>query len=214
MTFTVESSGDTAVQLLLYLGVYDAAGTDRQQNDLGSIVPGQTWTGEIDLPAASLEDGDYGAWLSVYLYDESDWDADDKPLAQQGVSFLVGHGRVYASTERAVAPTTAAPPKISALRLNGSWIVFDMTNSEQFDIEVNHELKVYDANGGEVHRANGRELVQPGATQQGHYLLPEGWGDGRYMILVLVSRAGSEEPIVGSMWIEVAGAVMTEVPGG
>lgn len=214
LAFSMESSGDTTVELLLYMAVYDAAGTTRQQNDLGSMVPGQPWTAELDLPVSDLEDGDYSAWVSVYLYDETEINPDDTPLTQQGVSFLVGRGRVYASNERPDAPTQADPPRVSEPRLDGTWVVFDMTNLEKLDVEVHHELMVYDAAGNDAARkAEGQELLRAGATQQGHHLLPEGLADGRYMLMVTVNREGSDMPSVMSSWIEVAGTVITEVPG-
>ncbi|HEY7627809.1 MAG TPA: hypothetical protein VH761_12100 [Ilumatobacteraceae bacterium] len=212
LAFSMESSGDTAVELLLYMAVYDAAGTMRQQSDLGSMVPGQPWTAELDLPVSDLEDGDYTAWVSVYLYDEAETNPDDTPLVQQGVSFLVGRGRIYASNERPDAPTSADPPRVSKPRLDGTWVVFDMTNSEHFDVEVHHELSVYNQAGDEVHKANGQELLRASATQQGHHLLPEELADGRYMLMVVVNREGSDMPSVTSSWMEVAGTVITEVP--
>jgi hypothetical protein len=212
VAFAIESTGDANVKISLFMTVYDDSGTYRGQSDLGTIDPGESWMAEVDLPVTGLDDGDYNAWVYAYLYDEADFSSEDQPLAQQGVSFLIGRGRVFASTERASAPGTAVPPRLANVHLNGTWVVFDMINGETYDVATHHELALYDSASNEVHKAHGEELLRPGATQQGHYLLPEGLADGRYSAVVSLSREGSEEPFTGGVGIEVAGTSMTEVP--
>ena len=150
--------------------VYDAAGTDRQRTELGTMASGQSWQASLDLPASTLDDGDYGVWVFVTAGTAHNMAG---PAVQEGVGFLIGRGRVYPSREQVDQRTFTTPPTLSPLRLEGSWIVFDMTNHETFDIEVSHEFAISLEGSVDPQKFRGLELVRAEATQHGHYLLPD-----------------------------------------
>src|SRR6185312_3868601 len=156
--------------------------------DLGKTEAGQTWDLQLDVGGGGLQDGDYGAWIYVAL---NPADGSIGGVVEQGVSFLVGRGAVYPSREVADRRHFDSPVEPSNLRLEGSWIVFDMKNTARFDVEVAHSLVIVN-DATTPHSANGEELVRAGATQQGHYLLPESMTDGRYFVAVVVQAQGSD----------------------
>ena len=210
LAFTVSVTGDAGGHAEVTTIVYDAAGTERQRTDLGSMSVGDIWEAHLDLPRSTLDDGDYGAWVYVVTVAA---DERDGPSIEQGVSFLVGRGRIYPSREAADKRTFTTPPTLSALRLEGTWIVFDMTNHEAFDVEVSHQLSVSTAGLYDNYQTfHGQELVRAGATQQGHYLLPDHLADGRYDVLVTIQNEGSDLMDPAIALIQVDGNVITEVP--
>jgi hypothetical protein len=188
--------------------VYDAVGTERSRTDLGELVPGQRWDALLDLPVGSLADGDYAVW--VFVGSEAS-DGSFGKGDQKGASFLVGRGRVYPSTERAAARGFAAPPTLSPMRLEGTWIVFDMTNAETYDVAVTYQVSISQP-GGTTREFHSTELLRPRATQQGHQLLPDDLPNGKYMVIVLAQAEGSDFPatVLGDVLID--GAVVTMVP--
>ena len=206
LAFNVSIGGDPGGQASAFMFIYDAAGTERLRSDLGSMVVGDSWDSAIDLPAATLGDGDYGAWVNVLTKT-----ADDQfgPTAEQGVSFLVGRGQIYPSREHADQRTFTTPPTLSPLRLEGTWVVFDMTNGEHFDLEVAHQLSIGQENVGVLRTFHGQELVRAGATQQGHYLLPDDLADGRYYVTVELRNEGSDFPVAGLAEIQIDGTAIT-----
>ncbi len=209
LAFTLTVDGDEGGFAELMMIVYDASGTERERTDLGKMASGQTWEAMLDLPAANLDDGDYGAW--VYANTTT---ADNQfgTGAEQGVSFLVGRNHVYPSTEHADKRTFTTPPTLSPLRLEGSWLVFDMTSHETFDVEVHHEFGIGIQDSGDLQTFHGEELLRAGATQQGHYLLPENLADGRYLMVITIQNEGSDYIAPAVAGLQVDGGVMTVVP--
>jgi hypothetical protein len=204
---TIAVTGDPGGKGEPYLWVYDAAGTERSRSDLGVIAAGESWDATLDLPHG-LPDGDYGAWIQVLT---TATNGDSGPLTQEGVSFLVGRGEIYPSREQADKPGYASPPTISALRLEGTWLVFDMTNEEHYDVEVTHQFSIAKAESGTYQTFHGQELVRAGKTQQAHYLLPEHLEDGAYTLVVEVSTEGSVAMMPAVANIEVRSGVITMV---
>jgi hypothetical protein len=190
------------------LVVYDAGGTERHRSDLGRMDAGQQWDMQLDVEGRGLEDGDYGAWIYVTL---TGADGSMTEGAQQGVSFLIGRGEVYPSREAADRRDFDAAVEPSNLRVEGSWIVFDMKNTERFDVEVAHELLITNESST-PHTANGEELVRAGATQQGHYLMPEQMVDGRHYVSVVVQAQGSDRQMPIGINIDVDQGVVTVAP--
>jgi hypothetical protein len=139
-------------------------------------------------------------------------DGQDGPNAEQGISFLVGRGHVYPSGEQADKRTFTTPPTLSNLRLEGSWIVFDMTNHDGSDLEVFHQLAIRLESSADFQMFHGQELVRAGATQQGHYLLPDNLADGRYVVIVTVQNEGSDYVLPATSGIHVDGDVITAIP--
>jgi hypothetical protein len=208
VAFTMSVDGDPDGFASTTMEVYDAAGSERQRSDLGKMQVGQTWSAQLDLPHG-LEDGDYGVWITALAQNAA---GELGTMAQQGVSFLVGRGHVYPSTEAADKRTFTTPPKISGLRLEGTWVVFNMTNSEQFDIEAYHQMYVGRENMNDQQHFHGQELVRAGATQQAHYLLPDGLPDGTYYVGVSVQTEGSDFMEPELMYVRVDGNVITPAP--
>jgi hypothetical protein len=206
LAFSLAVTGDAGGTVAPMMVVYDAAGTERDRTDLGTMDAGQTWEASLDLPVAKLEDGDYGAWVFITTTAS---DGQTGPYVEQGISFLVGRGRVYPSGEHPDKPVFNTPPTLSAPRLEGSWVVFDMTNHETFDVEVYHQMAIGIAESGNMQTFHGQELLRATATQQGHYLLPEDLADGRYLILITVQDEGSSYEAPGVAEIQVNGTVVT-----
>lgn len=211
LAFTLAVDGNEGDYAEAMMVVYDAAGTERERTELGRMAAGQSWDATLDLPAATLEDGDYGAWIFA-----STTTAADNQFgtgAEQGVSFLVGRNHIYPSTEHADKRTFTTPPTLSPLRLEGTWIVFDMTSHETYDVEVYHEFAIGIQESGDLQTFHGEELLRAGATQQGHYLLPDNLADGRYLAVVTIQNEGSEyvaPPAVANL--QVDGTVITVLP--
>jgi hypothetical protein len=209
LAFTLAVDGNEGDYADAMMIIYDAAGNERERTDLGKMTAGQSWDAVLDLPAATLDDGDYGAWVYVSTTTADDHFGDG---AEQGVSFLVGRNHIYPSTEQPDARPFTTPPTLSPLRLEGSWLVFDMTSHETFDVEVFHQFAIGLQDSGEQQTFHGQELLRAGATQQGHYLLPDNLADGRYVAIVTIQNAGSDfiEPAVSGL--QVDGTVVTVVP--
>ena len=207
---TITLTGDAGGYGNAMMLVYDGSGVEHGRTDLGSMWVGQPWDANLDLPH-SLPDGDYGAWIYV---NPTASDGQAGQQVQQGISFLVGRGHIFPSTEAPDERTHQPAPAISFLRLEGTWIVFDMINHESFDVEVVHELTISDMVPTDVAKMNGRELVRAGATQQAHYLLPDTLADGKYLVDVMVSAEGSDRSTMGMAEIEVDGAAVTLVKTG
>lgn len=206
LAFTLAVDGDEGGFAEAMLIVYDASGNERERTDLGKMATGQSWDAVLDLPAATLDDGDYGAW--VYATATT---ADNQfgTGAEQGVSFLVGRNHVYPSTEHADKRTFTAPPTLSTLRLEGTWMVFDMTSHETYDVEVFHEFAIGIQDSGDFQIFHGEELLRAGATQQGHYLLPDNLADGRYLAIVTIQNEGSDYVAPAVSGLQVDGGVIT-----
>jgi hypothetical protein len=186
--------------------IYDAEGIEHDRSFLGEMEVDRPWNAIVDIPVHKLPDGDYGAWIFV---NTKAGDGTSGPQAESGVSFLVGRGRVYPSREQADEPTQHMAPGLSPIRLEGSWIVFDMTNHEAFDVEVDHELSVSTRDLTNEQKFQGRELVRAGAVQQGHYLLPDDLSDGKWMVSVTLQLAGSNGGALTIAYVDVAGGVLT-----
>jgi hypothetical protein len=205
---TVSVDGDPGGVGVAVLAVYDAAGAQRFQSDLGNLAVGESWDLHLDVEGGSLEDGDYGAWIFVTLLDTDGAPVED---VQSGVSFLVGRGEVYPSREAVDERRHDDDPvQASNLRIEGSWIVFDMTNPMQYDVEVAHELSIT-KEFDQVHRAQGEELVRAGGTHQGHYILPERMADGRYSVMVIVQAKGGDYQSLIDINVDVNQEVVTVV---
>ena len=95
----------------------------------------------------------------------------------------MAQGHVYPSHERAVALTPMNAPQLTAVRLEGTWVVFEMTNDESFDIEVLHELRLEPPNGGDARVFEGKEVLRGEerrkATTCYRRISPTGGGDSR-----------------------------------
>ncbi|MEP7048692.1 MAG: hypothetical protein ABI949_18525 [Ilumatobacteraceae bacterium] len=209
LAFTLAVTGDQGGHAELTMLVYDAAGNERERSDLGRMAVGETWEAALDLPAGSLDDGDYGAW--IYAATKT---ADDEfgQSAEQGVSFLVGRNHIYPSSEHVDQRTSTTPPTLSPLRLEGTWIVFDMTSNETYDVEILHEFGIGIVGSGEQQVFHGTELLRAGATQQAHYLLPDDLADGRYLAVVTIQNEGSDLVAPAVAGLQVDGSVITVVP--
>ncbi len=205
-TITIEGPPDAKGEGTMI--IYDATGTERSRTDLGALTADQSWDVWLEVPVASLGDGDF--YARVIIVTETSV-GESGGTANEGVSFLVGRGRVYPSTEHAPDLGHASPPTVSPLRLEGSWVVFDMTNPEAYDLAVTHEFMV-GQQGGTFQTFRGAELLPVGATQQGHYLLPEDLLDGKYMLLVSVQTEGSAFPATSLAYILLEGGIVTMVP--
>jgi hypothetical protein len=207
LAFTLAVDGNEGDFVDAMTIVYDAAGNERERTELGTVAAGQSWDALLDLPAATLDDGDYGAWVYASMTSSDNLGRG----AEAGVSFLVGRNHIYPSTEHADKRTFTTPPTLSTLRLEGSWIVFDMTSHETFDVEVYHEFGIGIEDSGDQQLFHGTELLRAGATQQGHYLLPENLADGRYLAVVTIQNEGSDyiAPAISSL--QVDGGVFTVV---
>ena len=88
-----------------------------------------------------------------------------------------------------------------------------MTSHETYDVEVYHEFAIGIQESGDLQTFHGEELLRAGATQQGHYLLPDNLADGRYLAVVTIQNEGSEyvgPPAVANL--QVDGTVITVLP--
>lgn len=206
LAFTLTVTGDAGGFAEPMMYVYDAAGSERERTNLGRMEVGQTWEALLDLPATTVGDGDFGAWIDVLT---TAADGQMGPLAREGIGFLVGRGRVYPSREHVDDRTFDTPPTLSPLRLEGTWIVFDMTSTAQHDVEVIHQLAVGIENSGNFQSFHGQELLRAGATQQAHYLLPDQLADGKYIVSVTAKNEGSDFPAAGYAEFQVNGGVIT-----
>lgn len=195
--------------------VYDASGTERWNHDEqvadGFLGTPQQW--ETALPT-DLEDGDYAAWVWAWLWDDAGDDLtlgpDDQKTASQGVSFLVGRGRIYASTEAVAARNGGDEIEVGDPRLQGTWVITDVKNKATYDVPTAHSLIVFvDADQLEV---KGEELVQAGATQQLNHLLPDDLPDGNHPAMVSVRPEGSDVDLMKTLRIEKHGDVVALVP--
>jgi hypothetical protein len=189
--------------------IYDAAGTELSRSGLGPMEVGQQWDARLDMAVATHGDGDYAVWVEI---DTATVDEQPGPVVRQGISFLVGGGRIYPSREPADERRAAVPPTVSPLRLEENWVVFDMTNHEAFDVEVAHDFAFALVGSGNYQRLSGQELVRAGATQQAHYLLPAGLADGRYEGYVHAGRAGSDDSAMKHIEFQVEGTTITQIP--
>jgi hypothetical protein len=209
LAFTLAVDGNEGDFAEVMMIVYDAAGSERERTELGTMLAGQSWDAVLDLPAATLDDGDYGAW--VYATTTAA-DGQFGHGAEAGVSFLVGRNHIYPSTEHADKRTFTTPPTLSPLRLEGTWIVFDMTSQETFDVEVHHEFAIGIEESSDQQLFHGTELLRAGATQQGHYLLPENLADGRYLAIVTIQNEGSDYIAPAISALQVDAGVITVIP--
>lgn len=209
LAFTLSVVGDAGGYADVMTIVYDAAGGERANKEHGRLDAGQSWDAYLDLPAATLDDGDYGAWVFAFAVTADDKSGDS---AQQGISFLVARNYIYPSNERPDTPTFSEPPTLSPLRLEGTWIVFDMKNNEEYDVSVVHELSIGIKDSGDAQWFQGEELLRASATHQGHYLLPDNLVDGRYLAMVAVRKEGSDLSAAEVTEIQVDGTVLTLMP--
>ena len=215
-TFAGTSTDTLTPKAVVSVRVYDASGTERWSQEEpvaeGFLTAPQRW--ETALPT-DLDDGDYAAWAWATIWDDSSDDnalgAGDHKVASQGVNFLVGRGRIYASTE-AVAPRNSGEElNLGDPRLQGTWIVTDVTNTAAYDVSTAHSLNLFLGTDlfGEV---KGEELVHANATQQINHLLPEGMPDGRYTAVVVVVPEAADLEHTRSVELEKNGDVLAVVP--
>jgi len=207
VAFSVTVDGPPDTNAKGDLIVYDAAGVERSRTDLGQMTGPQRWDAWLELPVHSLPDGDYAAW--VFVVTDGDY-LGPGSTDQKGISFLMGRGRVYPSQEAAPKREFGQPPTVSPMRLEGTWIVFDMTNAQSYDVPVNHEFTI-GQEGGTFQTFRGQELLQAKATQQGHYLLPDDLADGKYLAALSVQVEGSDFPAVGISYILIDSGVITQL---
>jgi hypothetical protein len=196
----------------LHVVVYDASGTERsrEQIPLAASAVGEHEDSR-DLKPEELGDGDFAAWVFGWAWDEKGPMEDEAKTAQQGVNFLVGRGRVYASTEAVAARDEAATIRIDNPRLEGTWIVADLVNAAAYDVPVAHRVEIFHDN--DKWAVTGEELVQAGATQQVHHLLPEDLPDGTLSTLVIAQVEGSNAEVFGlPLNLERQDGVITVVP--
>ncbi len=208
IAFTVAVTGPAEATFDTLMLAYDSTGDERNRTDCGRMTGGQTWDASLDLPVHSLGDGDYSVWVFVMPTDTGG--APPTPVAQAGVSFMIAQGHVYPSHERPVALTEINAPQLTGVRLEGTWVVFAMTNDESFDIEVLHELRLEPPDGGDARVFEGKEVLRGRGTQEGHYLLPEDLADGRWRFAVTVRVANTFDLSATSYHaLDVNGRVLT-----
>ena len=87
-----------------------------------------------------------------------------------------------------------------------------MTNIQAYDVPVTHGMTVTQEGVDGGRTMNGKELLQAGATQQGHYLLPEDLAQGKHLVSVIVQNEGSDYPNLSMAGVLVDGHVLTLLP--
>ena len=109
--FTIDFTGAPELEAESHLRIYDAATQMRKEDELyrASLSDVHQHSGSWDLPADELEDGDFTAWIEAYLWERNADGGRAVASERKGVSFLVGRGQVYPSTE-------AAPPSTRRTR--------------------------------------------------------------------------------------------------
>lgn len=214
--FAVQFGGDPTAKAMTWIEIYDSTESLVKHEVLyeAPLSQANAHGGSYDLPAAQLDDGDYTVWLRCQLQAADGADGMPGMLlkdASAGVSFLVGRHHVYPSGEQAHERDGTTSVELANLRLEGTWVVFDMVNSAAHDVSVDHELGVWDGSSY-VHNATGRELVNQKATQQGHHLLPEQLADGTYSIQVTAQVEGANGIRFAEIDVESYGGALTVVP--
>ena len=172
LAFSLAVTGDAGGQATATMMVYDAAGTERERTDLGTMAVDESWDANLDLPGSTLGDGDYGAWVYVGT---TAADGQPGPVAQEGVSFLVGRGQIYPSQEHADKRQFTTPPTLSRMRLEGSWVVFDMTNNDTSDLEVYHQFAVGAAESNDHQMFERSRAASARRRHAARPLLAAGW---------------------------------------
>ena len=192
------------------MAVYNAAGAYLGGSTLGRFEAGQPWTAALDIAGSAKDgDGDYAAWVTVTLTDEN---GDYVGLTEEGVSFLVGRGHIYPTTEKPGAIGMDDLPEMGPLRLEGDWAVADIKNPHAYDIPITHQLMVFAAGDSLVHHAKGQELLQSKATQQLHHLMPNGLANGTYSLFMGANVDGVHGDIISTARVEVQDGQITVLP--
>ena len=216
VVFIVDFTGDPEVVAASDLYIYDATHDLKKYDELGKWPLSQVHqhTGHYEITAKDLPDGDYAAWIKSYLtVDDPATGVPTYPAEEtKGVSFLVGRGRVYASSEEAHAEDEGnAVVHLSNLRLNGTWVEFDMENKATHDVSVDHGIMLHKPDGS-IQEIEGREIVNASATQAAHHLLPEALPDGSYAVTATASVEGRKALDMADLKFEIHDGAITVVP--
>ena len=213
--FTIDFTGAPELEAESYLKIYDAATQVRKEEELyrAHLSDVHQHSGSWDLPADELEDGDFTAWIEAYLWERDAEGGRAVANERKGVSFLVARGQVYPSTEAAPPIDARNVIMIENVRLEGTWVVFDLVNSADHDVTVEHSIlfgrPAEDENFQEM---KGREVVNGKATQSAHYLLPEDLADGKYTVYANSQIHGASGGLTDGLDFVAHDGILTVVP--
>jgi hypothetical protein len=204
VVFTIDFTGAPELDAQSYLRIYDSSTELRKEQELYRALLSEVnqHSGTYDLPGGDLGDGDFTVWIEAHLWERDPESRSGMAVANEtkGVSFLVGRGRVYPSSEAAPAIDAENVIKIENLRLEGTWVVFDLVNSADHDVSVDHWIRFgrLEEEDDEFPAMKGREVVNAKATQSAHHLLPEALPDGSYAVYAHSQVEGAPyEDLVG-----------------
>jgi hypothetical protein len=216
VVFSIDFTGppDAIAESNMY--VYDATSELKKYDELwkGPISESHQHAGHYDLPASTLPDGDYAVWIRAWVSTHDASSGLDMVATEgtEGLSFLVGRHHVYASAEEAHADDPGkVKVSIAHLRLEGTWVIFDLVNAAAYDVSVDHSIGVY-RDGSSFHNAAGRELVNGNTTQSAHHLLPEEIPDGSYSVSAYVQVEGAQEQTFEELQFQAHDGALTVIP--
>jgi hypothetical protein len=216
VVFTIDFTGAPELEAESYLRIYDSSTEMKKEQELyrGPLNDVHQHSGTYDLPAGELGDGDFAVWVEAHLWERDPESRSGMSVAHEtkGVSFLVGRGRVYPSTEAAPAIDAENVITIENLRLEGTWVVFDLVNSADHDVSVDHSIHFGLSEEDEFQEMKGREVVNAKATQSAHYLLPEALPDGSYTVVANSQIEGAYGDDSDSLDFQAHGGALTVVP--
>jgi hypothetical protein len=214
--FTIDFTGAPELEAESYLRIYDSSTEMKKEQELYRALLSDVdqHSGTYDLPAGDLGDGDFTVWVEAHLWKRDPESRSGMSVAHdtKGVSFLVGRGRVYPSAEAAPAIDAANVIMIENLRLEGTWVVFDLVNSADHDVSVDHSIRFGRWEEEEFQEMKGRELVNAKATQSAHYLLPEALPDASYTVVASSQIEGAQSESSDSLDFQAHGGALTVVP--
>ena len=212
LVYETQITGPEDLNVEMIFVVYDASGEERwrQEYEWGTDPFARAMNTQIEWPAGTFADNtDYGAWLHIWLKDAAGTVVGS---AEKGVSFMTGRGQAYASTEPPPEHTsnTAFDVLAQNCRVEGTWVVFDLHNTTDHDVQVTHLLEVSNSAGETLAKTSGDEVVRGKAVQQAHHLLPENLANGQYILMPLIDVHGSGAEWPGdAVTIEVDDGVIT-----
>ena len=102
---------------------------------------------------------------------------------------------------------------IENMRLEGTWVVFDLVNSAEHDVTVEHSILFgRPAEEDEFKEMKGREVVNGKATQSAHHLLPDALPDGSYTVYANSRIDGARGEYTVGLEFQAQGGALTVVP--
>jgi hypothetical protein len=217
VVFTIDFTGAPELEATSHLRIYDSSSEMKKEEELyrAPLSDVHQHSGTYDLPAGTLGDGDFTVWVEANLWERDPESRSGMSVADasKGVSFLVGRGRVYPSSEAAPAIDAETVITIENLRLEGTWVVFDLVNSADHDVSVDHLIRFGLTEEDELQEMKGREVVNTKATQAAHYLLPEALPDGSYSVYAHAQVEGARGEDLARLDFLAHGGSLTVVPG-